>query len=281
MKKISLIVILVALLTSACARDLKREENVVKVVGKEKISQEEIRREMEELPEEYKAYYSGEDGEKKILEELIVQKILKQEALKEGVDKNEEYRSQLDRMKERLLVSFLVKEKILDRVSVSEDEMKEYYEEHSSEYVFPESVMASHILIRTSEEMTEEEKDNAKKRAMEILEKATPQNFNELAKQSSEGPSAKNGGKLGWFTMDQMIPEFSKAAFSGKKGEIYPEIVETVFGFHIIYIEDKQEEEELSFEDVKGEIEQNLLSNKKVSEYNSWVEELKSKYLQD
>ena len=50
---------------------------------------------------------------------------------------------------------------------------------------------------------------------------------------------------------------------------------------HIIYIEDKQEEEKLPFEDVKGEIEQNLLSNKKVNEYNSWVEELKSKYLQD
>jgi peptidyl-prolyl cis-trans isomerase C len=236
---------------------------------------------MERLPEDYRAYYSGEEGEKKLLDDLVIQKILKQEAIKEGVDKDKEYKIELDRLKENLLVSFLVKKKIVDGLDVSEEDLKNYYTEHSEEFIFPESVKALHILIKTGENISQVEKNKARNRALEILKIATPENFRELAKERSEGPSGGNGGQLGWFTKDQMVPEFSKAAFSGEEGKIYPKIVETVFGFHIIYVEDKQAEEKLSFDDVKEDIKERVLSQKRVDEYNSWIDSLKTKYIKD
>ena len=279
MKKISLLITALLMFISACTGASNKEENVLKIVGKEKISQEELELALESVPQEYKGYYSGEDGEKKILDELIVQKILVQEAVKAGIDKEEQYKKEMKNIREKLLVKLLVKKKILDSVNLEDAELKSYYDENISEFNVPESIKASHILIKLNDEMDEEQIENAKKQAMEILKKATPENFSRLARESSQGPSRENGGDLGWFTQGQMVKEFSDAAFACAKGEICPDLVETVFGLHIIYVEDRHPSETIAFEEVKGEIAQKLLLQKRMDAYQFWIEELKEKYL--
>ncbi|MGL6168275.1 MAG: peptidylprolyl isomerase, partial [Fusobacteriaceae bacterium] len=69
-------------------------------------------------------------------------------------------------------------------------------------------------------------------------------NFAEMAKTNSDGPSGPTGGSLGSFKKGDMVKPFEEAAFSGKAGEIYSEVVKTQFGYHIIFVEDKNEEKE-------------------------------------
>ena len=106
--------------------------------------------------------------------------------------------------------------------------------ETKEDIYFKEEVMASHLLI-TLDNRTDEE-------ALELINKikteATPENFAELAKEYSEGPSSVNGGSLGWFVKGQMVKEFEDVAFSLESGEI-SEPLKTQFGYHIIYVEDK------------------------------------------
>jgi parvulin-like peptidyl-prolyl isomerase len=87
-------------------------------------------------------------------------------------------------------------------------------------------VRASHILVK---------KQSDAKKIMEDLKKGS--SFSELAKTHSQCPSRKRGGDLGWFGRGKMVPEFEKAAFSLKKGEI-SDLVKTQFGYHIIRVTD-------------------------------------------
>lgn len=111
-------------------------------------------------------------------------------------------------------------------------------------YAQKESADANIIFI--GNKPSDEDRADAKKKAEAVLAEAKEgKDFAELAKKYSEDPgSAANGGELGWFGKKQMVADFENAAFKGKKGEVYPEVVNTQFGYHIIKVEDKNESEE-------------------------------------
>jgi peptidyl-prolyl cis-trans isomerase D len=145
-------------------------------------------------------------------------------------------------------------------VSVSEAEVTQYlakpenkkaleaaYAENLTKYNKPEEVKARHILIKG---------DDAKalERITAIRAKLTPQNFAAVAKKETEDESGKaNGGDLGWFGAGRMVPEFEKAAFAMKKGELSAP-VKSSFGYHVILVEDKKAAETKSLESVQGEL---------------------------
>ncbi len=150
---------------------------------------------------------------------------------------------------------------------VTDEEMKKFYDENKETY-YRDEVKASHILISTVDEkgapLSDKDKEAAKKKAEDILKKAkSGEEFSELAKENSQDPgSAAQGGDLGFFGKGKMVPEFEKAAFALKPGEI-SEIVESEFGYHIIKSFERVEEQ-TPFEDVKDEIKSTILSNKYV-----------------
>ncbi len=151
----------------------------------------------------------------------------------------------------------------LKNYKIPEKELKDYYKNHISEFKVPIKIRARHILIRTNGNKEHDKK--ALKKAEEILKKLkNGANFVEMAKKYSEGPSAKNGGDLGYFTKGQMVPAFDKAAFSLKKGEISG-IVKTQFGYHIIKVIDIKKAHTKTFNQAKKEIEKKL-ENKYASE---------------
>ena len=149
-----------------------------------------------------------------------------------------------------------------DKVGVSEEEIKTYYETNIDDFNVQNQVKARHILISVPTDADPEKIEQARKKAEEILAKAKKgEDFAGLAKQYSEGPTAKKGGDLGYFPRGRMIKEFEDAAFSLKPGELSP-VVRTQFGFHIIKVEDVKEERVRSLDEVRTSIESTLRDQK-------------------
>jgi peptidyl-prolyl cis-trans isomerase D len=140
------------------------------------------------------------------------------------------------------------------QVKISEGQIKDYYEEYLDTFKEKKQVRARHILFKVPENASKEEEEKVKQKALEVLKKAKAgQNFAELAKKYSEGPTAKDGGDLGYFSENQMVKPFEEAAFKLKKGEV-SDLVRTSFGYHIIKVEDIKEARTKSLEEVKGQI---------------------------
>lgn len=135
-----------------------------------------------------------------------------------------------------------LRKRIANGISYTEKEIEEFFENNKAGYNVTQSADAYIAMMRV--EPSEEDKEVAKEKAIKILEEATPENFNELAKKYSQDPgSAANGGELGWFGKGDMVQPFEEAVFKGKIGEIYSELVETQFGYHIIYVIERNEAE--------------------------------------
>ncbi|MFN0117404.1 MAG: peptidylprolyl isomerase [Elusimicrobiota bacterium] len=140
-----------------------------------------------------------------------------------------------------------------------------------------ESVRARHILVKSSR------KDDVKKRS-EALNKAKAikkelekgADFIELAKQKSDGPSAKTGGDLGYFSKGQMVPEFDKVAFILPVGSI-SDPIETEFGYHIMKVEEKRAAQKLKHDDIKLDLAAYLFQDEMKKNYEKYVDELKKK----
>jgi peptidyl-prolyl cis-trans isomerase D len=143
--------------------------------------------------------------------------------------------------------------KFQKEVSPTDQELQDYFNQHQEDYRLKELVSAQHILFKT-EGKTPEEVEAIRKKALDVLARAKKgENFSDLAKKYSEDSSASNGGDLGEFPRGQMVPEFEKVAFSLEPGAI-SDLVQTQFGFHIIKVNKKQEGKLRTFAEMKGAI---------------------------
>jgi peptidyl-prolyl cis-trans isomerase D len=144
------------------------------------------------------------------------------------------------------------------KVEISEIEISEYYEEHPDEFQNPKTVEARHILIKVGQDAADEEVAKAKEKIEDILEKAKAgQDFAELAKQYSEGPSKDKGGLLGSFRREAMVKPFADKAFSMQAGDI-SDPVRTRFGWHVIKVEKVNEATVSTLADAKDQIRKKL-----------------------
>lgn len=134
-----------------------------------------------------------------------------------------------------------IAEKVKSQITYNDEDLMKYFKDNKGRYDIYPSADAYIAILRT--EPSQADKDAAKAKAENIMKKVTVNNFADTAKAESDCPSASRGGDLDWFGKGQMVPEFEKAAFEGKAGEIYPEVVGTQFGQHIIYVTDKNEAE--------------------------------------
>jgi len=154
----------------------------------------------------------------------------------------------------RLSINQLLEKEIGDKSIVSKDDVKAFYTENPNLFKTPESVKASHILVKVSKDSDEKTIAEARKKIEDVLSKAKKgEDFGALAKKYSEGPSAPKEGDLGYFSRGQMVKSFEDAAFSLKEGTV-SEIVSTQFGFHIIKVIDHREEGTTPFDKVEASI---------------------------
>lgn len=127
-----------------------------------------------------------------------------------------------------------------EKIPVDDAQINQYYNENVEQFTTPEKRRARHILITASETDSEELHAEKRKKAEEIQELAkASDDFSALAKEYSEGPSAANGGDLGFFSQGQMVPEFDQSVFGMQQGDI-SSVVKTQFGYHVIKLEEIQ-----------------------------------------
>lgn len=154
-------------------------------------------------------------------------------------------------------------------VTVSDEEVAAFYKENPKFFETQEEVSASHILIKADQAADEQTKAAAKARAEAARKRALAgEDFATLAKEVSEGPSGPTGGSLGFFSREQMVPQFSAAAFALKPGEISV-VVETQFGFHVIKLDERRAPRTVPLEEVQDRIRQGMTQEgqgKKVEE---------------
>ena len=176
-----------------------------------------------------------------VLAFLIDMKIVAKAAEDKKVENNEDFKKRLAFTRNRLLMDSLLATE--GKAATTDEAMKKVYEDASKQITGEQEVHARHILVETE--------DEAKAIAAELKKGA---DFAELAKTKSKDPGASDGGDLGFFTKDQMVPEFSAVAFALEPGKI-SDPVKSQFGWHVIKVEEKRARKAPEFEQVKAQIE--------------------------
>jgi peptidyl-prolyl cis-trans isomerase C len=176
-----------------------------------------------------------------VLSFLIDMKIVSKEAEDKKIADRDDFKTRLAFARNRLLMDNLLA--VEGKAATTDENMKKVYEDAAKQIAGEQEVHARHILVETE--------DQAKKIAEDLKKGA---DFAELAKKESKDPGASDGGDLGFFTKDQMVPEFSTVAFTLEPGKI-SDPVKTQFGWHVIKVEEKRTRKAPDFEQVKPQIE--------------------------
>jgi len=161
-----------------------------------------------------------------------------------------QYGMTVEDLRKNMELNLLVFKVSTKDITVSEDALMAFFEEHKSDYDQPEMVKAGHILVETEE------------KAKEIQKKlAEGADFAELARSESTDPmSAAEGGDVGFFARGRMVPEFEKAAFAMSPGQTSAP-VKSEYGYHIIRVTDRKDAHEATFDEVKEDIERTIKGN--------------------
>ena len=230
----------------------------------------------------------------KVIDSLINRELLLQQSKAKGITTNEsDIDNSIDQIKRRLeagqsfeslmvemgitmetmrtqvgqasAIQKLLEVEVYPQAIVSEKDSRIFFENNPQYFKKPEEVKASHILIQVAPDASDEEKLAAREKIEDIQKKiAAEDDFANLARQYSEGPSSTNGGDLGYFDRKKMVKPFSDAAFELKPGQV-SNIVETRFGFHLIKVYDKKAKSTYEFEDIKGRLGE-ILQQQKIQE---------------
>ncbi len=297
-----------ALLSSCGSKELP--EGAVAVVNKTTISEEDFNKELTRFKEQYEAQgMAVSDGDlemikPQLLDSLIIKELLlsKAEELKITPDE-EEINAQIEGFKQQMgseeafqqalemsgyteeklisdlgeqsVVQQLFEQEVYGKIEITEEAMHTFYDENKdTAFVIPESVEASHILVRVDENQSEEAALDKIQDIKAMIDEGM--DFGDAALEYSEGPSNVQKGSLGQFGRGQMVPEFEKVAFDQEIG-VVSEPVLTQFGYHLILTTAKNAEEVMGYDESKEYIEYQLNQEAQNSGTMEYIENLKDK----
>ncbi|MFM9975164.1 MAG: peptidylprolyl isomerase [Beijerinckiaceae bacterium] len=210
------------------------------------ISEEDVKIALDELNAGLPQQLGPAERRQYAIDYLIDLKIVASAAIKEKIADTADFKKRFDQTRERLLMESLLTRE--GDKGTTDEAMKKFYDETVKTLKGGQEVKARHILV---------EKEEEAKAALERLKKG--EDFAKLAGELSKDPgSGKEGGDLGWFEKERMVPEFAEAAFKLEKGGV-SEIVKTQFGFHIIKVDDKRDKAPPPFDSVKDQLKTYLM----------------------
>ena len=233
------------------AGPVRADDKVLAKVNGSEIRQSDVALAVEELGPSL-AQMDPATKDENVLAFLIDMKIVAKAAEDKKVQDADDFKKRLAFTRNRLLMDSLLASE--GKAATTDEAMKKVYEEASKQISGEQEVRARHILVETEDEA---------KGIVEELKKGA--DFAELAKKKSKDPGASDGGDLGFFTKEQMVPEFSAAAFALEPGKI-SDPVKSQFGWHIIKVEEKRNRKPPDFDQVKGQIE-TYVTRKAQAEY--------------
>jgi len=189
-----------------------------------------------------------------VTEELINRLLIVQDAQKRGLDKDPDYTTVLKDQQANLLAAFAINHVIESEGPITEALLKKEYDAYVGTLTDQE-YQARHILL-----------ENEADAQAVIKELDKGENFAALAEQKSTGPSASEGGDLGWFRAEQMVGPFAEAVKALKVGAYSQQPVQTQFGWHVILLEDSRQLPPPSFDSLREQL-QGKLVNQRVEDY--------------
>ena len=167
-------------------------------------------------------------------------------------------------LRESLTLEALLDKAVYPKVTVSEDEVSQYYETHREEFNRPAQVRARQIVVADEVEG---------QRLLGLLRQG--EDFASLAHQYSLSPEASEGGDLGFFSQGKMPPEFDAVVFDLPVGKI-SDLVKSEYGYHIVLVEEKRKADRLDRLEAGEEIRHQLLLKKRETAYHAWLQGLRS-----
>lgn len=242
------------------------ENKVLAVAAGNEITEKDLNAIISRYPEEQRAALQNEGKKKQLLEQLISFELMNKFGKEIELDKTQEYKDAIESISKEVITSMAIN-KILGDITVTDDEVKKYYEDNKEAFGQPATVSARHILVATEEE--------AKKAKEEIASESI--SFGDAAMKYSTCPSNQQGGNLGEFSKGMMVPEFEEAAFAAEIG-VVTEPVKTQFGYHLIVVDAKNEASIKSFDEVKDGVLNQLLQQNQHAKYDQMLKELENKY---
>ena len=201
------------------------------------------------------------------LHQTIEKTLLIQEAKKERIDSSKEYKDTLEEFQKSLLVEFFMKSEF-SKIKVPKNEVENYYNSHLYEFQQDKKLKARHILVENIKTASDIIKELEKSKNKELT-------FVELASKNSIDGSRDSGGELGWFSKGDMIDEFWDATLKLKPKEFTKEPVKSMFGYHIIFLDEIQEPLTIKLEQVYSNIENQIRMDKFQSVIDERIKNIK------
>ncbi|MGO3019186.1 MAG: peptidylprolyl isomerase [Anaerococcus sp.] len=241
---------------------MSENKKVLAEVGEKKITQEEVMKFISAMQNGQQ--FMNPQGINQIADELVNQELLYIDALEKKLDQDEEFLEELEFTKSNMLKNYAM-HMIFKEIEVSDDDLKEYYENNQEAMRSPETFKASHILVKELEEAEKiyEEIQNGK-------------SFEDAANEYSMDNQGQNGGDLGEFPKGTMVKEFEDALLELKEGEI-SKPVKTQFGYHLIKLDHKHDSFIPEFDQIKDRLRETLMMIRRQEKYLSKVEKIKEK----
>ncbi len=288
MKRIlpAIILVFVFVFLTACNTEKRYYEGSGKVIANingYKLTEDKFNLLVKSLPPKSQQQFQGEEGKKKLLEQLTIQKLLVQEAKRLNLDKNPDFLVKREMDEDSLLLEQYYRY-LFDNYNPDEKALEDFYNSHPEIFAPKEEFEAYHILVtpqkdqkvfntKKSDAVNEEQAQKKLKMIQKLLKKGV--SFEKVAKAYSEGPSAPRGGYLGKFNLGRMIPEFENALKKMKPGEI-SEPVKTRFGYHIIYLKNRTKPQPKPFNQLTDQEKQQVLQQFFRTMLEKKIEELKA-----
>lgn len=243
-------------------------EKVLATVAGQPITEEELQAFLNNVPREQQPYINNPKFREQCLGQLISLHLFAKMGEEMKLEETEDFQQILKNAKKDILAQLAIRE-TMKGVEVSDEEVKAYYDANRQQFKKGATISAKHILT------------DAEDKCQTILDSILhgEKTFEDAAKEFSTCPSGARGGDLGQFGRGQMVKEFEDVAFAAEIGEVKGP-VKTQFGYHLIKVENKNEESVASFDEVKETIRRSLVQQKQNEKYMKQVNVLKEKYLE-
>lgn len=216
------------------------------------------------------------EWKKELVKEIVRDRLLTVEAQKENILRSPIFKRKLEKEKKQALLNALYRQEVIDKATVTETELRQYYQDHIDEYSTPEQFSIRHIFVDTSRKRTTEtEKIEAHKKIMEALEELKAgEPFAKVAKKYSESePPEQRGEPTKMFKKGEILKEIEEAALSLSPGQYTSSIITTKHGYNIVYLEKYIPTQIRFFEEVKPQIQAKLVQEKRAQLANNFKEE--------
>ncbi|MEA1934651.1 MAG: peptidylprolyl isomerase [Thermodesulfobacteriota bacterium] len=255
-------------------------ENVLAQVGDERLTARMFELKVKTMPPELKALFQGNTEKKQgLIDRWVEITLLAKEAEATGIAELPEIKSKINEYKKQVLAREFVTMRLKQTTSIPEQELKKYYDSHPDEFMRNEQIRASHIMIAFPAEPTADEEEQAQKTIFEIRERLlNGESFADQAKTFSDDPNTKDdGGDLGFFERGAMLKEFEEAAFKTQTNSL-SEPFRTRFGWHILKTTARMEPLMMPFQEVRKELEAELVRQRNRAVLDTLISELRVKY---